>query len=247
MAGQAARRGAVSVERFARNLDDANAPDNAGALRRTRPGSPRAHPNGSRRVPPFRPLRTPSERREFRRGFRRRRRIRLQPSLFRRAALPARHRRRSPQSSCICPQRPSRLRQAASAKRLTRPKRRSAQVAARSDDRSFERRRHDRRRSTLGVDGGATRCRARLRDADGKRSPRRAGLRRISMLISPPRSRCCARSSARPGQGRACRTPTGRGSRSALGLPEFEDPTDAARVVEAPFRVIGSCARRTTR
>ena len=34
MTGQAARRAAVSVERFARNLDDANAPDNAGALRR---------------------------------------------------------------------------------------------------------------------------------------------------------------------------------------------------------------------
>jgi len=33
MTGQAARRGAVCVERFARNLDDANAPDNAGALR----------------------------------------------------------------------------------------------------------------------------------------------------------------------------------------------------------------------
>jgi pyroglutamyl-peptidase len=34
MTGQAARRGAVGVERFARNLDDAAAPDNAGALRR---------------------------------------------------------------------------------------------------------------------------------------------------------------------------------------------------------------------
>ena len=34
MTGQAARRAAVSVERFARNLDDAAAPDNAGALRR---------------------------------------------------------------------------------------------------------------------------------------------------------------------------------------------------------------------
>lgn len=34
MTGQAARRAAVSVERFARNLDDANAPDNAAALRR---------------------------------------------------------------------------------------------------------------------------------------------------------------------------------------------------------------------
>ena len=34
MTGQAARRAAVSVERFARNLDDANAPDNDGALRR---------------------------------------------------------------------------------------------------------------------------------------------------------------------------------------------------------------------
>jgi pyroglutamyl-peptidase len=34
MTGQAARRAAVSVERFARNLDDAAAPDNEGALRR---------------------------------------------------------------------------------------------------------------------------------------------------------------------------------------------------------------------
>jgi pyroglutamyl-peptidase len=34
MTGQAARRGAVCVERFARNLDDATAPDNEGALRR---------------------------------------------------------------------------------------------------------------------------------------------------------------------------------------------------------------------
>jgi pyroglutamyl-peptidase len=34
MTGQAARRAAVSVERFARNLDDAPAPDNRGALRR---------------------------------------------------------------------------------------------------------------------------------------------------------------------------------------------------------------------
>ncbi len=34
MTGQAARRGVVSVERFARNLDDAKAPDNDGALRR---------------------------------------------------------------------------------------------------------------------------------------------------------------------------------------------------------------------
>jgi pyroglutamyl-peptidase len=33
MTGQAARRGVVSVERFARNLDDAAAPDNLGALR----------------------------------------------------------------------------------------------------------------------------------------------------------------------------------------------------------------------
>jgi pyroglutamyl-peptidase len=34
MTGQAARRGIVCVERFARNLDDAKAPDNDGALRR---------------------------------------------------------------------------------------------------------------------------------------------------------------------------------------------------------------------
>ena len=34
MTGQAARRAAVSVERFARNLDNAAAPDNHGALRR---------------------------------------------------------------------------------------------------------------------------------------------------------------------------------------------------------------------
>jgi pyroglutamyl-peptidase len=34
MTGQAARRGVVSVERFARNLDDAKAPDNDGVLRR---------------------------------------------------------------------------------------------------------------------------------------------------------------------------------------------------------------------
>jgi pyroglutamyl-peptidase len=34
MTGQAARRGVVSVERFAHNLDDATAPDNDGALRR---------------------------------------------------------------------------------------------------------------------------------------------------------------------------------------------------------------------
>jgi pyroglutamyl-peptidase len=34
MTGQAARRGVVSVERFAHNLDDATAPDNHGALRR---------------------------------------------------------------------------------------------------------------------------------------------------------------------------------------------------------------------
>ncbi len=34
MTGQAARRAAVSVERFARNLDDAAAPDNDGAVRR---------------------------------------------------------------------------------------------------------------------------------------------------------------------------------------------------------------------
>jgi pyroglutamyl-peptidase len=34
MTGQAARRAAVNVERFARNLDDAAAPDNDGALRR---------------------------------------------------------------------------------------------------------------------------------------------------------------------------------------------------------------------
>jgi pyroglutamyl-peptidase len=34
MTGQAARRGVVCVERFGRNLDDAGAPDNDGALRR---------------------------------------------------------------------------------------------------------------------------------------------------------------------------------------------------------------------
>ena len=34
MTGQAARRAVVSVERFARNLDNAAAPDNHGALRR---------------------------------------------------------------------------------------------------------------------------------------------------------------------------------------------------------------------
>ena len=34
MTGQAARRGVVGVERFGRNLDDASAPDNDGALRR---------------------------------------------------------------------------------------------------------------------------------------------------------------------------------------------------------------------
>lgn len=34
MTGQAPRRGVVCVERFARNLDDATAPDNDGALRR---------------------------------------------------------------------------------------------------------------------------------------------------------------------------------------------------------------------
>jgi pyroglutamyl-peptidase len=33
MTGQAARRGLISVERFARNLDDAAAPDNLGVLR----------------------------------------------------------------------------------------------------------------------------------------------------------------------------------------------------------------------
>jgi pyroglutamyl-peptidase len=34
MTGQAARRGVICVERFARNLDDARAPDNDGVLRR---------------------------------------------------------------------------------------------------------------------------------------------------------------------------------------------------------------------
>jgi pyroglutamyl-peptidase len=34
MAGQAGRRAVITVERFARNLDDSSAPDNAGVLRR---------------------------------------------------------------------------------------------------------------------------------------------------------------------------------------------------------------------
>ena len=48
MTGQAARRGVVCVERFARNLDDAAAPDNLGVLRKAAAIS-EARPNGSRR------------------------------------------------------------------------------------------------------------------------------------------------------------------------------------------------------
>ena len=49
MTGQAARRGVVCVERFARNLDDAAAPDNLGDAAEGGRDLPRARPNGSRR------------------------------------------------------------------------------------------------------------------------------------------------------------------------------------------------------
>ena len=91
MTGQAARRGVVCVERFARNLDDAAAPDNLGVRSdggRDLRGRPRtARGGGAGRSDRGRDTRGGNSGA----GVEERRRLRLQPSLFRRVAIPARH------------------------------------------------------------------------------------------------------------------------------------------------------------
>ena len=96
----------------------------------------------------------------------------------------------------------------------------------------------------IGVDGGATRCRARLRDADGTRSPRRPAPPPTSMSISlQPSTSCAASSWKSPGRaGAADRT----GSPSALASPDSTMPA-TRREVCAPSRVMHSFAPPTTR
>ena len=70
MTGQAARRAVVSVERFARNLDDAAAPDNRGALRRAMKIADGAPERLEATAPVERDSGAQSERRDFRRACR---------------------------------------------------------------------------------------------------------------------------------------------------------------------------------
>ena len=131
MTGQAARRGVVCVERFAHNLDDAAAPDNDGALRRALRIS-RDAPEWLEAAAPV----TAIVRRDQRGGnsgprVDERRRLRLQPPLFRRARIIcAASGRRSPRSSCICPQTPEQTPARANARRLTAAKAADALRAA---------------------------------------------------------------------------------------------------------------------
>ena len=91
MTGQAAGRGVVCVERFARNLDDAAAPDNLGVLRKAVAISEGAPERLEAAAP------VEGDRGRHKRGgnsgagVEERRGLRLQSSLFRRVAIPARH------------------------------------------------------------------------------------------------------------------------------------------------------------
>ena len=171
MAGQAARRAVVCVERFAHNLDDATAPDNDGALRRALRIS-RAAPEWLETMAPVRTI----------------------ASAIKEAGIPARVSRDaggfvcnhlyfgalqylSDKRSAIpavfvhLPVTPEQAPPGANAKRLTPTEAADALRAAAAAilDR-VERRRRGVTSAPLflGVDGGATRCRARLRDADGR-------------------------------------------------------------------------------
>jgi glucosamine kinase len=86
---------------------------------------------------------------------------------------------------------------------------------------------------TLGIDGGATRCRARLRDADGNTLAEASGLAAnihvdFAAAIAVLRA-VVAKAIAKAGleDGDRARIAIG------FGLAGIEDPTDAARVVEA--------------
>ena len=112
MTGQAARRGLVCVERFARNVANAATPDNRGVVRARR--RPRSWARATRGDSPGRGDRARDPRRG-RSGARidERRRLCLQPSLLRRAGLfAASLARDAAQCSFICRRRPSRVRRA---------------------------------------------------------------------------------------------------------------------------------------
>ena len=98
---------------------------------------------------------------------------------------------------------------------------------------------------TLGVDGGATRCRARLRDADGKALIEASGAA-ANIHVDFAAAIAVLRAVVGEVMAKAGLTSADR-ARIAIGfgLAGIEDPSDAARVVEA-FPDFASCGRRTT-
>jgi glucosamine kinase len=86
---------------------------------------------------------------------------------------------------------------------------------------------------TLGVDGGATRCRARLRDADGKELIEASGAA-ANIHVDFAAAIAVLRAVVSEVMAKAGLTSADR-ARTAIGfgLAGIEDPSDAARVVEA--------------
>ena len=201
MTGQAARRGVVCVERFARNLDDAKVPDNDGAMRRGLRIS-RGAPDWLETALSVRTIASAIARGgDFQRECRERRRICLQPSLLRGLAIPERKAVGDPRRLCAFagdagagPARGRRERRLTPTKpqtRCGRPRgdpRPNWRTAKRRDRRAALSRRRRR---------GDPLPRAAARRRRKKRLPRRMARRRTSMSILPLRSLLCARSLTR--------------------------------------------------
>ena len=98
---------------------------------------------------------------------------------------------------------------------------------------------------TIGVYGGASRCRARLRDGEGRAIAEAQGRAAISTSISPPRSPPSRRSRRRLRQGGPRRRRPGAVA-LGLGLAGLSSPADAERV-EAALRRFRQRARRQRR
>ena len=100
----------------------------------------------------------------------------------------------------------------------------------------------------LGVDGGATRCRARLRDADGKSLAEASGLAaniHVDFAAAIAALRAVVDEAMSQGRAQASRRPGAIAI--GLGLAGFKGEADQTRGRCGFSRLSAACGRRTTR
>ena len=241
MTGQAAGRGVVCVERFARNLDYAAAPDNLGVLRKAVAISEGAPERLEAAAPvtaiaaAIRDAGIPAREFEERGG------LRLQSSLFRRVAIPARYRGGDARRlGAPAGDAPTEAAGGGGQAACVGEGGKGAESGGGGDGRLSTETGMTGAPLTLGVDGGATRCRARLRDADGN-ALIEAGGAAANIHVDFAAAIGVLRAVVGEIMDKAGLAGADR-ARIAIGfgLAGFEDASDAAGVVEAfpGFRLV---------